>query len=133
MAWKLKEQGYHDHFERIWAQYPKRAGSNPKTKAYTAFRRRQSEGITLEAMGVGVERYKRFCEATGKVNTELVMQAARFFGPGREFDNPWDVPRETSVPHTDQEWLALGEQRGILPKAGEPWHQFKERVKGGAR
>jgi hypothetical protein len=124
-----KSTGYSPEFEEIWAEYPKRAGSNPKNKAYAAFRARLSGDCSVPAMMEGVRRYKRFCEATGKAGTELVMQASRFFGPGYEFENAWDVPCETSAPKTDEEWLVFGKQRGMEPKMGESWYEFKERLR----
>jgi hypothetical protein len=39
----------------------------------------------------GVLRYADFCRAVGKEGTEYVMQAVRFFGPNREFENPWEI------------------------------------------
>src|SRR6185312_4192146 len=39
----------------------------------------------------GVERYQRFCATTGKVGTEFVMQAVRFFGPDLYYQETWEV------------------------------------------
>jgi hypothetical protein len=43
-------------------------------------------------MQAGVQRYTAWCEATDKTGTETVMQARRFFGPGREWENEWQPP-----------------------------------------
>jgi len=83
-----------DDFERAWAAYPKRPGSNPKPGALTAWRARVHEGIKPEELMVGVERYARYIRATGKEHTEFVMQAKRFFGRGEEWKNNWTVPQE---------------------------------------
>lgn len=40
----------------------------------------------------GVQRYARYCEATGRVGTEYVKQGRTFFGPGRHFEEPWELP-----------------------------------------
>jgi hypothetical protein len=79
-------------FAELWKIYPKRAGSNPKPKALAAYRKRRKDKIPHEAIRSGLERYAAWCEATGKIGTETVMQASRFFGPGREWENDWGLP-----------------------------------------
>lgn len=76
-------------FEAAWKAYPKREGANPKNKAYSAWKARLKEGVTQEAMLAGVIRYHAYCSAKGNTGTEYVMQAQRFFGKGREFENEW--------------------------------------------
>ena len=76
-------------FESIWQAYPKREGSNPKTKAKSAFKARIKDGADPALIAQGVSRYRKFCEAKGSIGTEYVMQAQRFFGPGKEYENDW--------------------------------------------
>ena len=76
-------------FEKAWKLYPKREGANPKNKALSAWKARIKEGVTAEAMIEGLARYAAFSAAKGNVGTEFIMQGARFFGPGREFENEW--------------------------------------------
>lgn len=76
-------------FESAWKAYPGREGSNPKNKAEAAWRARVKEGVSEEALLAGVIRYHAYCSAKGSVGTSYVMQAQRFFGPGREFDAEW--------------------------------------------
>lgn len=78
-----------DGFETAWKAYPKREGANPKNKAHSAWKARLKEGVTAESMLAGVARYAAYCQAKGNTGTEYVMQAQRFFGKGREFDNEW--------------------------------------------
>lgn len=78
-------------FESAWAIYPKRDGSNPKGEAFSAWNARLREGHTAEEMLQGVRRYRSWCDARGKTGTETVMQAKRFFGPGKEFTGPWPI------------------------------------------
>lgn len=81
-----------DEFDgRIWPFYPKRAGSNPRKAAADAYSARRGEGVSFDALADGLGRYIGYCEAKGWENTEFVMQAKRFFGPGREYENSWDV------------------------------------------
>lgn len=95
-------KGYPSEFEAALAAYPKRAGSNPKGKAFAAWRatvygeRKDSKPVAPALIFEGVRRYRLFCEATGKIATETVMQAARFFGPECEWRNSWELPRETA-------------------------------------
>lgn len=87
--------GYSPEFEAAWAIYPKRAGSNPKKDAYRCWNARLKEGHAAETMMAGVRRYAAFIRATGKLGTEYVMQAQRFFGPSdpRHFEADWLPPR----------------------------------------
>lgn len=73
---KAKEQ-YDPEFDVYWNEYPKRAGSNPKKAAYKAFQARLKEGVYVTPIFDGLMRYKRFCEATGKVGTEYVCSGGR--------------------------------------------------------
>jgi len=83
---KLEKQ-----FEAIWQAYPKREGSNPKNKAFSAFKARVAEGVDPAAMAAGLDRYLRYCQARGSIGTEFVMQAVRFFGKSKEFENDWMI------------------------------------------
>lgn len=88
-----------DAFELAWKAYPKREGANPKNKALAAWNARMKEGVTAEAMLVGVMRYEAFCKAKGNVGTGYVMQAVRFFGTERAFDNEWSVSKSAGKPN----------------------------------
>jgi len=78
----------------ILNQYPKRAGANPKKRALKSMNARLKEGSTITEFLGGVTRYHAFCKATGKLNTEFVMQAATFFGPDEHFKHDWSAPKE---------------------------------------
>ena len=78
-------------FDLIWKAYPKREGSNPKNKALSGYRARIKEGISPDLMAAGVERYYRYCQAKGTIGTEYVMQAQRFFGKEKAFENDWII------------------------------------------
>lgn len=78
-----------DSFESAWKLYPKREGSNPKNKAHSAWKARLKDGVSVDDMVQGLARYVAYCKARGSVGTEYVMQAQRFFGPAREFENEW--------------------------------------------
>ncbi|EFA8323141.1 phage replisome organizer, partial [Escherichia coli] len=83
---------YPDVFEQVWREYPLRAGANPKKSAFSAWKARLREGVSPEAMLDGVRRYARYLAATGKTGTEFVQRATTFFGPDRNFENPWLLP-----------------------------------------
>jgi hypothetical protein len=84
-------QEYPPEFESVWTAYPNRLGGNPKNRAFKAWNARRSEGHTPEEIAEGVERYARFCNATNKTGTELVKQAATFFGPDKGFLETWQT------------------------------------------
>lgn len=81
-----------DVFEAALKAYPKRIGNDPRQAAVKAWNARLREGVTPESILDGVVRYARFCEATGKVNTEKVMMRATFFGPEHRFEQAFDIP-----------------------------------------
>ena len=95
-----KGKQYPDAFERLWEERPRRAGNDPKPKAYQAWQARIREGrLTEDEAHAAVLRYRKFCEATAKVGTETVMQCASFFGPKNEaWLNDWTPPRPAG-PH----------------------------------
>ena len=72
--------------------YPKRSGTQRWDRAKKAINARLKKGATWEQILDGARRYAAFCEATGKVGTEYVMQAATFCGPERHFLEPWHPP-----------------------------------------
>lgn len=78
-----------DGFEAAWKAYPKREGANPKNKAHSCWKARLKEGVTAEQMLAGVARYAAYCKTTRKTGTSYVMQAVRFFGTERAFENDW--------------------------------------------
>lgn len=87
---------YPEGFEIFWSAYPKREGSNPKNKAYSAWKARKREGVPCETMLEGVKRYQQYCDTRGQIGTGYVMQAQRFLGPGQEFENDWKVNHEAT-------------------------------------
>lgn len=80
-----------EHFEKLWKQYPKREGNNPKKPTGQAINARLKEGHTVEELTKGLERYIKFCQAKQKIGTSFVMQAKRFFGTSKEFLEDWEV------------------------------------------
>lgn len=87
-----------DGFEAAWKAYPKREGANPKNKAHSSWKARLKEGVTAEQMMAGVARYAAYCDTKGSTGTSYVMQAVRFFGTERSFDNNWSVASGVIVP-----------------------------------
>lgn len=82
---------YSEEFEIAWSIYPIRDGSNPKNKAFANWNARLSEGVSLESLINGTKNYRAHCDAKGKTGSPYVMQATRFFGTEREFENLWSV------------------------------------------
>lgn len=76
-------------FDKIWKARPVRMGSDPKKLAFQEGQARIAAGVDVEAMLEGVIRYRKFCEATGKIDTEKVMQLRRLLGPEKEYANAW--------------------------------------------
>lgn len=91
----LKEPRKHlcdEVFEMAWAAYPKRDGSNPKAAAQKCWNARLKEGVTVEEMVNGINRYRAYCAGKETIGTSFVMQAARFLGTNREYEAAWSAP-----------------------------------------
>lgn len=102
-----------DAFELAWKAYPKREGANPKNKALSAWNARLKEGVTSEAMLDGVMRYEAFSKAKGSAGTSYVMQAVRFFGTERAFDNEWSVSSPTGKPSMHHSFDKIDYMAGV--------------------
>lgn len=79
-------------FEEFRAIYPERNGNQPWNRAKRAITARLMDGHTWHEITDGTRRYAAWCKATGKLNTEHVMQAATFCGPEKPFLKPWTLP-----------------------------------------
>lgn len=82
---------YPEAFERAWAAYPARDGSNPKVGAYSAFRARVAKGTVPDQLVQAAEHYRQHCQQREMEGTSFVQQAATFWGPKepwREFVEP---------------------------------------------
>lgn len=91
----LKEVKKHlcdEAFEKAWSAYPKRDGSNPKAAAQKCWNARLKEGVTVEEMANGINRYRAYCAGKETIGTAFVMQAARFLGTNREYEAAWSAP-----------------------------------------
>jgi hypothetical protein len=88
-----RPRAYSADFEEFWSNYPTRSGSNPKSPAFALFEKRCTDGIEPKALIDGARRYATWCSATGKIDTETVMQAKRFLGVNeRGWENEWRLP-----------------------------------------
>lgn len=116
---------YSREFESLWITYPKRAGGNPKPKAYKAYQARIKEGYTHAEIMAGLMRYRAYCEKTAVIGSEFVMQAATFFGPDERFLEPYDLPKPKPKAETIEE---RAKRLGIQARPGESWEDFNRRV-----
>jgi hypothetical protein len=127
---------YPQDFENLWAIYPKRAGGNPKKKAYKAYCARLEEagimGMIIERIAIhrGLQRYKAFCEATGKVGTEFIMQACTFFGPDEHYEEKWDIPVENlKLPPDDNDLWKFAKDNGLQdPGDHDNYYQYRQKL-----
>jgi len=84
----------HIGFESSWKRYPKRAGNNVKKDALRCWNARLKEGFSEKELSDAIDRYLIFCQHTGKIGTEFVMQASTFFGPKEKWKQDWSLPKE---------------------------------------
>ncbi len=127
---------YDPHFIDAWKKYPKRNGSNSKAGAFKAWRARlkqSNDGMSeIALMLEGVKRYAAWCDETNKTNTEVVMQASRFFGPRGEYLETWAFPppevKAIRVPREGKELVKLAAKYGLEARVGELTWDFRQRV-----
>lgn len=119
---KKPKPEFPEWFEKILLEFPQRAGSNDKRRAWSAASARLKEGCTPDEMLEAVRRYRSFVTANGNLNTQFVFQWATFFGPGGHIKNPWTIPLFAVQPRASpkQSSATLGftsedYQRGIGP------------------
>jgi hypothetical protein len=84
-------------FLQAWAEYPKRAGDNPRGRAWKAWRARLAEGHTETEMLDGIRRYAGFVRASGREGSEFIKQAATLLGPDKGFLEPWRAEQKLRV------------------------------------
>lgn len=115
----VRDGNYSEQFELCWKAYPKREGSNPKNHAFKHWQARIKDGVSADELLAGTQRYAAFCAAKGQIGTGYVMQAQRFYGTSREFENGWEVsttpapaPRQQKPADTTQDMLARQYQGG---------------------
>lgn len=144
------KHAYPDAFEALWITRPARAGGDDKRRALQAWNARISEQHSQESIQAGVDRYRAYCEKTGKIGTEYVKQMATFLGPSDppHFTQDWAAPPNggsngnNGAPKTyedydrnikaqiaacsaddseaDGEWLDVGESAEVLGEDGRP-------------
>ncbi|MGJ7529832.1 hypothetical protein [Variovorax sp. GB1P17] len=89
------EPKYPSEFEAAWLAYPDRPGRS-KADACKAWKARRKEGVTVEALQSGVERYAAFCRAC-KTEPSFIKQPTTFFGPGEHYAADWTAPAPSAA------------------------------------
>ena len=109
--------------DRVWHVYPKRSGSNPKNRAYSAWEARVSEGEGFAEMFAGLQRYIHFCAATDILGTCYVMQAATFFGPDKHYEESWTIPKMKPSEDPDKQYHKTfdPDAKVVIPDGVNPW------------
>lgn len=107
---------YPDAFEELWAAYPERKPTNPKGKAFKAWKARIREGFAIDTMAAGVGLYAVYVRAEGKEGTSFFMHTATFLGPE---DPPWfslawdDKPQPRDVSAADFSGSGYGSAENV--------------------
>lgn len=88
-------------FETFWRTYPKRNGSDPKNGARICWAKNRKGGVEPDDMIAGAQRYALWTIGTGKQGTETIMQAKRFLGQERAWEQGWVLPTNGQKPSGD--------------------------------
>lgn len=99
---KTRASFLEDKFIEFKVTYPTRVGTQPWKRAVGCWNARiRDDGYTAEQIIEGTERYAKWCETTGKLRTEHVMQASTFLGPEKHFLADWELPPQAA---NDERW-----------------------------
>ena len=116
---------YTEDFERLWKIYPKRAGGNPKPRAFKAYNAILKQGHTHSDIKEGLERYAAFCKGTAVIGSPYVMQAATFFSANTEsWLEDWDLPKQEVKETTEQK----GRRLNMPARVGESMEEWERRI-----
>lgn len=125
-AGKTAREEYPADFEAVWALYPARHGGNPKKDAFKHWNARRRDGVSAEEMLAGVQRYAAHLKAAGKLGTEYVMQAVRFFGTSRQYAEPWPVSTpNATVPNRPNGRPSINNFGSGQPDADDPFNAMR--------
>lgn len=72
-------------FDRWFDGYPAREGGNPRKAARYKWDARIREGVAVEQLFAGRDRYIAYLRREGKIGTRYVMRAATFLGPSEHW------------------------------------------------
>lgn len=82
-------------FAEFWVAFPKRAGSNPRAPAVSAFKARLAEGVSAPALTEAARRYGAYVVAAGLEGTQYVKQAQFWLSPTfRGWEQDWRPPAD---------------------------------------
>lgn len=95
-------------FEQAFAAFPKRFGGNPKPDALKSWNARIAEGVDPVDMLAGTQRYAEHIRVAGKLGTEFVMQAVRFFGKSKHYAEPWQAEAPPAARAPSRSTAAMG-------------------------
>jgi len=116
---------YSQDFEQLWGIRPRRAGGDPKPRAFKAFTARLKEKVLYSDLQAGMLRYYNFCKGTGILRTSYVMQAATFFSANTEaWNEGWELPEEEIIESIEEK----GRRLGIMAGIGESMDAYKKRI-----
>jgi len=76
---------FEGEFLEFWEKYPNKVGKKDALEKWQARRR---EGISAKELMAGLDRYLAFI----KVTDRYVKNPKTFLGPGRHWEEPWEIP-----------------------------------------
>jgi len=80
------EIDFSPEFESSWNNYPKRDGTNSKRDAWKQWQARIKEGESIDNLQIATDNFSSWIRKTGKEHTPFVMQAQRFYGKSRQYE-----------------------------------------------
>lgn len=110
-------------FAEFWAEFPKRAGSNPRKPALQVYQQAVKAGHDEQVIIDGAKRYRLHQQRIGKEGTEYVAMAKTWLNQARWTDELPAAPTATTAggrPVVD--WEAKMRQYVMFPAYSRAWY-----------
>jgi hypothetical protein len=91
-----------EEFENAWALYPTRHGANSRIAACKCWNARIKEGVKAEDLILATKNYQIMMTNNGNIGTAYIMQAQRFYGVNREYEQFINLKQEELKNATNQ-------------------------------
>lgn len=127
----VRQAEYTTEFEQAWRLYPRRAGTNPKDKAFQQWNLRLKEGDKEQDLINGTMRYAECLKKTNKIGSEYVLQAQTFYGPSKHYKAEFKVAESVvlKLPANNDDLLMFASQNNMpQPGIGQSWQDYRRKL-----
>lgn len=109
-------------FEEFWKVWPVKVG---RKAAGNKWKKRKLDSIGKQI----IEHVRHRIDNDPRWQAGYIMGVEKFLNQDLWTDEIATIPKETTWPVKNEDWMKLGAKHGINPGIGEGWPQYKERVR----